>query len=170
LHPDIPRGIYESDSIMTTEAEFTPRTDDEIVARIRELMADQFKDFFGFESSDLIATLPLDVARQFLKAPEEGDDEIAEEDWEQHPRDREGVLADMLDYMPFAWDKVNNCRGLSAGRSMSHYSAWSWLIREDFGDLTDYEFYGKPNLIKICEHFGWDHTQWDDGVRTNTDT
>lgn len=70
-----------------------------------------------------------------------------------------------IGYMPFAWDKANNGRGFSASRSMSHYQAWIWLAGDDIGDLSEYDSYGKDNLVKICKHYGWDHSQWDNGVR-----
>ena len=50
---------------------------------------------------------------------------------------------------------------------MCHYMAWVWLAGDDLGDLTDYQYYGKDNLVKICDHYGWDSSQWDDGERTN---
>lgn len=137
------------------------RTDLEIVNRIRELAA---TDFFGFESTDLLTCLPYDKAKEFLKP------ETTEEKWKEvfTPRDRESVLKRMEEYMSFAWEKANNCRGLSAARSMNHYSAWVWLLGDDLGNLNDYEYYGKDNLVKICQKYGWDHHQWDDGIRTNT--
>jgi hypothetical protein len=134
------------------------RTDEEILQRIKDVEAN---DWLGTERSDLIDCLPFSAAKPFLK------DEATADDWKQEARDRESVLARMLDYMPFAWDKANNERGISAGRSMSHYSAWAWLIGEDFGDLGDYEYYGKPQLVTICERFGWDASQWDDGIRSD---
>lgn len=142
---------------MKTEAA-VERTDEEILHRISEI---GHGDFLGFERSDLIGYLPFDKARPHLT---EG---AAEEQWTQEPRDRDSILKQMHEYMSFAWEKANNMRGISASRSMSHYSAWSWMIGEDFGDLQDYEFYGKPHLVAICERFGWDHKQWDDGERTN---
>ena len=75
----------------------------------------------------------------------------------------------MKEYMEFAWEKANEFRGLSAMRSMHHYTAWTWLLGDDFGNLLQYDYYGKDNLIRICEHYGWDHTKWDDGVRSNTE-
>jgi hypothetical protein len=145
-----------------SESKFIARTDDEVVARIQELGAD---DFFGFERADLIETLPWELAIRFLNLDS---GKFSKKEWKQRSRERDDVLALMLDYMPFAWNKANDCRGLSASRSMSHYAAWVWLLRVDFGDLSEYEFYGKPNLVRICEHFGWDHKQWDNGVWTNT--
>lgn len=134
------------------------RTDEEILARI-EAVKDN--DWLGIERSDLLVRLPFATAKPFLA------DDADEATWEVQPRDRESVLAEMLDYMPFAWGKANDQRGISAGRSMSHYSAWTWLIGEDFGNLGNYQDYGKGNLTAICERFGWDAKQWDDGVRSN---
>lgn len=137
------------------------RTDEEILARINERKR---ADFFGFETSDLIIRLPFDKAKQFLKP------EAVEDKWEVMPRDRESLLKEMEGYMAFAWEKAKDCRGISASRSMSHFQAWIWLAGDDLGDLQDYEFYGKDNLRKICEHYGWDASQWDDGVRVNSES
>lgn len=134
------------------------KTSEEILKRIKDIEKD---DAFGFQRGDLIFKLPFKMAKEFLKP------EAKEEDYNQEPCDRDSIVAGMLDYMPFAWEKANDCRGLSASRSMSHYAAWTWLVGEDFGDLLDYEHYGKENLIRICDHYGWDHKQWDDDIRTN---
>lgn len=135
------------------------RTDQEIIDRIEQRKAD---DFFGFEITDLIVRLPFDLAKTYLKP------DAVESEWTVAPRDRDSLLGEMHKYMDFAWEKANDCRGLSAGRSMSHYMAWTWLAGDDLGDLTDYEYYGKDNLVRICHHYGWDPKQWDDGIRTNT--
>jgi hypothetical protein len=136
------------------------RTDEEIIARIRNR---QEYDDLGWETSELIIRLPFEKAKSFLKP------EVTAGEYEVRPRDRDSILKAMLDYMPFAWDKANNCRGISAARSMCHYMAWTWLAGDDFGDLLDYEFYGKPHLERICEHYGWDWKQWDDGRRRNSE-
>lgn len=134
------------------------RTDAEILARIEERKE---HDLFGWETTDLLVRLPFDAAKPYLIP------EITEDGWKVWPRDRESLMAEMLDYMPFAWDKANNGRGISAGRTMHHFMAWTWLAGDDFGDLTDYDSYGKDNLARICKHYGWDSSQWDDGVRHN---
>lgn len=136
------------------------RTDEEILEKIKEI---ENEDLFGFMRTDLIIRLPFNLAKSFLK------DNVKESDWKIALRDRDSVLAEMLEYMPFAWDKANSFRGLSAGRSMNHYSAWIWLAGDDLGNLNEYEYYGKNNLVRICEHYGWDHKQWDDGVRRNSE-
>jgi hypothetical protein len=136
------------------------RTDEEIVARIEAL---KDTDYFGFDTADLIVRLPFDLAAPYLNP------DVKAEEWNGNvqPRDRESLIAGMLDYMPFAWEKANNARGLSASRTMSHYASWVWLAGDDLGDLTEYEYYGKDNLRRICDHYGWDADQWDDGERYN---
>lgn len=130
------------------------RTDEEILERIEE---QQKKDAFGFMIPDLISVLPFEKAKPYLKK------EATEKDWNPpNPRDRESILETMKDYMPFAWDKANNERGLSAARSLCHFASWIWLIGDEdkFDDLYEYDDYGKPHLRAICEYYDWDHSQW----------
>lgn len=134
------------------------RTQEEILARIDERKQ---HDPLGFETNDYLTCLTTENVKPFLK---EGVD-LSE--WKPAPHDRESLLKVMEDYMGFAWDKANDGRGISAMRSMHHYMAWIWLAGDDLGDLLNYQYYGKDNLVKICEHYGWDHAKWDDGIRTN---
>lgn len=134
------------------------RTDDEILARVDEL---KDGDWMRFETFDLLTRLPFKKAQPFIQPG------FNESEWAILPRDKEALVARMREYMPFAWAKANEGRGLSASRSMSHFSAWLWLAEIDLGDMNQYQFYGKDNLCKICAHFGWDAKEWDDGVRTN---
>lgn len=134
------------------------RTDEEILKRIEQI---KDRDWLGFERNDLIMRLSFESAKQFLS---EG---TTKDDWNPLPKDRESLLNEMLGYMSFAWDKANGGRGLSAGRTMNHYSAWIWLAGDDLGDLNNYQYYGKDNLCKICDYYGWDSSKWDDGVRIN---
>lgn len=131
----------------------------EIVSRLRS-----GRDFFGWANADLLEWLDFDHAKEFLRP------EVTAEEWGKRDAPKP-VWNQMVDYMPFAWDKANNCRGLSAGRSMDHYSNWLWLIGEDqlSESLSDYEYYGKDNLVRICEFLGLDPKQWDDGIRSNTE-
>lgn len=135
------------------------KTYEEIIARINER---QSRDIFGFEASDLMGYLPWDRVKQFLKP------NAQESDWKPLPRDKDAVTAQILAYMPFAWEKANNCRGLSASRSLSHMAAWLWMIEVDI-PLENYTHYGKPQLRAICEHFKWDWRQWDDGHWMNSE-
>lgn len=129
------------------------RTDDEIVARIKGL---ENADFFGFIRSDLAEYLPAD---RLQDAGLKLNDGAA---WDPRPRDAVSIIAQITEYLAFAWDKANNCRGISAARSLNHMQAWLWMLDEDAvaEALGDYELYGKPHLREISEryHFPWrDH-------------
>jgi len=137
------------------------RTQEEIVKRFGERKKN---DMFGFEISEYIKYLDYEHAKPFLK------DGTKEKDWEP---EKVTPAEKIKDYMKFAWEKANGCRGISAGRSLSHMVAWLWLDGQDkflkeWHNLEDYEYYGKPQLIAICKLYGIDWKQYDDGVRTNT--
>lgn len=131
------------------------RTDDEIITRINQTRA---RDIFSFELSDLADYLPA------LKLPLIGLRPNPE--FKTSPRDKESIEATMRDYMSFAWGKANNCRGLSALRSLSHYQAWLWMVDHPV-NFANYTHYGKPQLRAICEHYGWDWRSWDSGSWKN---
>ncbi len=136
------------------------RTQDEIVTRIK---AREANDILGFEVLEYVDYLDFEHARPYLK------DEVTEDEWEG-PRSLTEVKDVMEEYMEFAWGKANNCRGISANRSISHYQAWLWLDgQHEMADnlMDNYEFYGKPQLEQVCEYLGLDHKQWDDGRRSN---
>ena len=135
------------------------RSQQEIVARIKERQDD---DFLGFETGDYFCRLEVKNAKPFCK------DDADMSDWEQSPADRESILAEMKDYLEFAWGKDNDERGISACRSISHYIAWSWLAGDtEFSAELDrmyennYTHYGKPILVHIAKHYGWDWRQLD---------
>lgn len=139
------------------------RTQDEIVARIRERKDD---DLFGFEWHELVERLDADHFMEFAA------DDADMSDWEPSSCDVDSVRKELEDYMEFAWDKANGCRGISASRSLAHMKAWLWLMSE--AELLDrvehgitYEYYGKPTLAAICEHLEIDWRQWDDGHWTS---
>ena len=41
------------------------------------------------------------------------------------------IMDEMREYMPFALDKAEHKRGLSAMRSMDHYRVWIWILRDE---------------------------------------
>lgn len=137
------------------------KTQKQILAHIEEIKAN---DFFGFATSDLMNALTFENAKQFLKP------EATKKEWEKFRfKTSAQVKKKLTEYIPFAWEKANNCRGLSASRSMSHFMAWVWLLGDEeyFGDLEDYQYYGKDNLVKLCKFYGLDPKKWDDGIRSN---
>jgi len=136
------------------------RTQKEILERFNQRRK---TDMLGFEVYEYLYYLDYKYAKPFLKK------EVTEEDWKHKkipPAEK------IKDYMPFAWKKANDCRGISAARSILHMLAWLWLDGKDEflekNDIENYEYYGKPQLIAICELYGIDWKKYDDGVRTNT--
>lgn len=139
------------------------RTQDEILERFKACSGD---DIFGFESHEYLRAMTKETVESlrgnFLKE----DADLSE--LKPDLIDDESILKQCIEYMPFAWEKANNGRGISASRSLAHYKAWLWLLGEDsFDGVTDYQYYGKDNLIKICEYLNLDSSNWDDGIRTN---
>lgn len=136
------------------------RTQDEILTKIKEVKEE---DWMGTITNNLIDQLTFENSKPFLN---EG---ATEKQWEDRS---EPVKTKMIDYMEFAWEKANNCRGLSAGRSMDHYYAWLWLDGNDkLAEKTrNYNYYGKPQLVEICDYLGLEHSKWDDNVRSNVET
>lgn len=145
------------------------RTQEEIIERIKYL-AEDFRDFTGAARGDLVEFLTFENAQSFLKP------EVTKEQWAETFKEAtlENIKAAVLDYMPFAWEKANGCRGISANRSINHMEAWVWLTGDDEllkkMDEIPYQHYGKEKLIFVAEHFDIGWKVWDDGVRTNTDS
>ena len=136
------------------------RTTKEIIERVGDELSE---DLLGTQRSDLVVCLSYGAARPFLL-------ETAKEDeWAPESRAPADVRERMRAYMEFAWDKANNRRGLSAGRSLDHMCSWLWLMGYTKASqrVRKYDHYGKPHLRAICEHFGWPWENWDDGLWTN---
>lgn len=137
-----------------------PKTPAEIVARIKAVQAD---DWMGTQINDLIVYLPFADAQQFLKP------EAKAEEWEQLDAD---PMKSVKEYLSFAWEKANNCRGLSAGRSIDHLKSWLWLA--GYGALVqshfqDYERYGKKQLVIASVLSGFDWRSHDNGEWVNSE-
>lgn len=138
------------------------RTQREILDRIE---SDEADDMFDVQKSDLVDYLDFDNAKPYLNSDYIKQVESGEEKWHEPKSPAENIK----DYMPFAWEKANNKRGLSAARSLCHMKTWLWLDGYDelSESILDYEYYGKPQLIEICRLYGLDSDQWDDGIREN---
>jgi len=133
------------------------RTTSEIIDEIEKHRG----DFFGFIAEDLVGYLPFKKAKPYLA------DKSSEKEWKV--LDQGKVVEVIKSYMSFAWDKANCCRGLSAGRSIEHMQAWLWLLGEDAAakEIDNFRYYGKPQLAAICEHYGIDWDELDDGHWSN---
>lgn len=134
------------------------RNQEEIVARIRAV---EERDFFGTERSDLIHYLEFAHAKPFIK------DEVTEAEWLKAREEIKSPRDEILKYLPFAWDKANGCRGLSAQRSLAHFKAWVWLDGQDkmADSMEEYDRYGKKHLVTVSQwyEFNWraaDDNHW----------
>lgn len=146
------------------------RSQDEIMQRIAEA---QKRDMLGFEWMEYVDYLNFENAQEV--APK-----ITKADYDAmvvERKERGGLKRKMKDYVPFAWEKANGCRGISAQRSLMHFAAWFWLAGDDeFSNAImdymahdEYQFYGKPMLERISDKLGVDWKKLDDGRRVNTD-
>lgn len=137
------------------------RSAEEIKARIEVVS----QHLFDFQTGDLIPYLDFPEAQPFLNK----DTTRQEFDQIRQPYIDKGPIGEALEYLPFAWEKANNCRGLSAMRSLDHLKAWLWLAGYNVDDDFDmrYEFYGKPCLITASELVGFDWRAADNGNWVN---
>lgn len=126
------------------------KTIEEIVERCKKP-----ENAFGFDVDTLVAVLPFEHAKAFLGP------KVTEADWKDsgQPLTRESVLAAMREYMVFAWDKVDNHRGISTFRCVERMKAWLWLLGDedllrDFNSAP-YRNYGAPKLKLLCERLGF---------------
>jgi len=141
------------------------RTQEEILERIKERKPE---DVFGFEWLEYAMALTRESAETLKGSVLKADVDL--EDWPQPFTKDEEIRSRCVEYMEFAWEKANDCRGISSWRSLAHYKAWLWLLGSDeFDDIEDYEYYGKDELVCICEYLGLDASQWDDGIRVNSE-
>ena len=140
------------------------KTQEEILAKMEEVGAD---DFFGTKRGDLLEFLDFKHAKAFLKDEFIKEVESKKKKWNK----KISPSKEIKDYMEFAWEKANGCRGLSASRSLEHMQAWLWLDGKDkmIKACEDYQYYGKPQLIMICEEYKIDWKQYDNGVCKNSE-
>ena len=137
----------------------TTKTSAEIKARIEAVKE---SDWLGTQQSDLISYLPFEDALPFCKPG------LTPEEWSEHTP--KPPLDEVRNYLDFAWDKANSCRGLSAGRSLDHLKAWLWLA--GFDEIVDkhfstYKRYGKFQLVIASELTGFDWSKADNGDWVN---
>lgn len=138
------------------------RTHEDIVARL-ERITQSGSDWLATQRSDLIAWLPYALAKPFLKPDFQEDEfkELTDELEKKCPT----PMAHVKDYLTFAWGKANNCRGISAGRSLDHLTSWLWLDGFDLVDTEwwkDYDYYGKTQLVVASILAGVDWKKLDD--------
>jgi hypothetical protein len=142
-----------TDATLTKTESLVFRTEQDIVDRIRQLR--ESASVADHAIDELLLYLTRERAVMLA-----GENPVAALDpWTPQPADRESVLRQMKEYMPFAWAKAEDRRSLSANRSLEHYSAWTWLLGDDwrFPDLLRFRNYGHEQLLALCRHYGFDH-------------
>jgi hypothetical protein len=149
-----------------------PVTTDEIVDRIKHIRKTD-ADFFGVRQGRLLPLLDYENASQFFN--EKGLSEERFNELVHNPYGepcQEAVFAAIVEYLNFAWEKANNCRGISSSRSMEHFRELCWAMGWDdivrFIELEDnYTCYGKPALVLISSACGVNWKHLDSGVWAN---
>lgn len=139
------------------------RTQDEIVARIRDPEVERRDTPFGVERSRYLQALEYENARQFLRADQDP------KAWSETVlRTEERVREEIADYLKYAWEKANGRRALSAQRTLLQFSGLLWLLsspeaEEIIDDLEDWTHYGKPQLVRVSELVDFPWRDHDDG-------
>ncbi len=130
------------------------RTIEEIVTRINDR---KYHDFLGTQGSDLVGALPYEAAKPFLNDEFIKKHEAGEEKWEPTT----DFKKEILEYLPFAFGKAWDERGISAERSLYHLKTWIWLDGNDafyekvLPFIENYTDYGLPALRMIAEEYGY---------------
>ena len=137
----------------------TKKTSAEIKARIEAVKK---SDWIGTQRVDLIGYLTFKDAKPLCMPS------LSAKFWNE--RLVRPPLDKVRDYLDFAWDQANSCRGLSAARSLDHLKAWLWLA--GFDEVVDkhfstYERYGKFQLVIASELTGFDWSIEDNGYWVN---
>jgi len=139
--------------------------------------------FARVAASHLVLALPLESAKttQLVKI------DATEEEWEKVSItseadirakffENDGCLIDR------AWDDANALRGMRCRQNLAAIAAFVWLLGPEHGELLekiqggfdpkgdqrtvrDLDYYGKRQLVAVCEHFGvaWmskDNDEW----------
>lgn len=129
------------------------RDEDEIVRYYQRV---QPHDVFGIWGTELLLRVPLKRAIPFM-AEDHGWDE---ESWAKASKrsDKESIVWEMEEYFQFAVEKAITHSGAAASRSVHHYLAWTWLIKdlELFAYLMEprnYPNYGCPLLLAVAQKY-----------------
>ena len=127
------------------------RTQEEIQKRFEDIESN-----FGTQRQDLIEFMEFDNAKSYLKDSYIKDIESGKEKWVIPATVKEKIL----EYLPFAYQKAEDKKELSATRNLLHFKTWIWLDDEDFyreviGLIEKYTDFGLPALDKIAEKYGY---------------
>lgn len=127
------------------------RTQEEILERFNSV-----EDLFGTQKGDLINFMTFENAKTHLIEDYVEKVEKGVESWSISTDAKELIL----DYLPFAYGKAEDERGLSAIRSLLHFKTWIWLDDEVFYNeisesIENSTGYGISVLDRISEYYGY---------------
>ena len=115
------------------------------------------EDFLG-TSIDVIEFMQFEEVkeRNLLKEDHIRKIEQGEELWEPAVYNEKNIIQKIKDYLPFAWEKANDCRGISSTRSIIHFRNWFYMLGNKYTDklvkeMNEISYYGKPWLYIISE-------------------
>lgn len=132
------------------------KTQNEVIGFIK-LLSIINNDTFAWIRESIVPALDFDNAKKVLKFKQG----VTSDKWDKVSRrliTDQDVINAMTEYLPFAWNKADNERGISANRSIEHYIGWLWLISDDMYDKVSHEYehnycdYGKP-ILKMIDDF-----------------
>jgi hypothetical protein len=130
------------------------RTVGEIIERIK---VERQNDILGLSIGDLIGVLTFEEAEK-IRA-----EDITKDDWGVVLSREPGKVKERLvDYLPFAIEKVLDHRGISADRSVSHMRNYVWLIGDEEAlkfveNHSNYPQYGAPVLKYLADRYGFNY-------------
>lgn len=124
------------------------RSAEEIIKYIEDKKSE---DLFNVILYDCAKCLSFEAARRYLN------EDVTADAWDVFCcRSDKDIINEIISYLPFAYNKAENERGLSAIRSINHMQAWFYCLGDD--DMTskiekmltdDYAPYGMPILKEI---------------------
>ena len=147
------------------------KTQNEVIGFIK-LLSINNNDTFAWIRESIVPALDFDNAKKVLKFKQG----VTSDNAKKVLKFKQGVTSDkwdkassrlitdqdvinaMTEYLPFAWNKADNERSISANRSIEHYIGWLWLISDDMYDKVSHEYehnycdYGKP-ILKMIDDF-----------------
>lgn len=127
------------------------RTQQQILDRYNSV-----KDLMGIQQTDLLDLMDFETVKPYLKPEYISSVEEGKEKFEFTT----DLKKTILEYLPFAYEKAEGGRGISAERSLLHFKTWIWFDDPDFyekieSSLTHYTNYGLSVLDKISEKYGY---------------
>ncbi len=106
---------------------------------------------FSFHIDSVIDFMPFEIIRDDLK------DGVTKEEWDAKtkPLTRENLIDAIKEYLPFALEKAEGQRGLSAARSIQKFQTLLFALGNEklAEEIENYYDYGLPQLKMIQKEY-----------------